>query len=79
MLTDSLKKDRAYVDYKASYRIGDGNTSCFVIDLSQVEIKEELENAMEWQLNDRTLFSVPATFDDESNNPTTNSEDELPF
>jgi hypothetical protein len=55
-LADDLRKDPAYVEDKKSERIGESNTSAMVINLNEVSIQEELQNAMEWQKNEKTLF-----------------------
>lgn len=72
---DELKKDASFYDFKRSERIGDRNTSCMVIDLKHVPIAQELQNAADWQANERTLLDqdqIEATNDEYK-------DSELPF
>lgn len=55
-MLDTLRKDASYIQDKTSERIGESNTSAIMINLSLVPVGQELTNAMEWQLNERSLF-----------------------
>jgi len=75
-LTDALRKDKSFIDDYTSMRIGLTNTSAMGINLAAINIKDELKNAMEWQMNEGTLFSgSPAT----PEKTQTDERDELPF
>ena len=83
-ITDALRKDSCFVDDVKSTRIGETNTSAIMVNLDHISIEQELRNAMDWQLNDKTLFGPPATPDDSDStadlfNPKKKSSDDMPF
>ncbi len=81
VMLQKLKEDRSYIESKSSERMAGHalapNTSALVININELDIKEELLYAVEWQKNEGTLFPSPAT--PEKENTKEDKDEELPF
>ena len=82
IMMDTIRKDEAYIEDAKSVRMGIGkdspNTSACIIDLNRIPVTEEIKHAVEFQLNENSLFDrSPVTPKDE--NDKEQYQEDLPF
>jgi len=91
VMMDSLKKDKSWIDDTKGTRMAPGRdskaTSAYIVNIQEIPIKDEIKFAVDFQLNEHSLFanqvgsqgdafSPPATPEDKK---TGKEADELPF
>ncbi len=92
VMMDSLKKDKSWIDDCKGTRMAAGRdskaTSAYIVNINEIPIKDEIKFAVDFQLNEHSLFanpdtgqsgdmfSPPATPDKKNNSK---GKDDLPF
>ncbi|MGI0106706.1 DNA primase [Salinimicrobium sp. WS361] len=92
VMMDSLKKDSSWIEDVKGTRMAPGkdskSTSAYVVNIQEIPIKDEIKFAIDFQLNENSLFANPQDEDQEKmsfspatpGNKNINKDgDELPF
>jgi hypothetical protein len=63
VMMDSLKKDKSWIDDCKGTRMAPGrdskSTSAYIVNINEIPIKDEIKFAVDFQLNEHTLFANP--------------------